>query len=134
MMRARSCQELRGWEGETDNSAGKNKRREGWRVLGVSGLERLPLPLAGRRGGVTLAEPCRAVPCRGRSEPLCSCHGPLMNHYPVTWPPSPGAGRRERDLPGKQQLSLQFKDNMPFTGTAPSSSPFGFKGQNCHPR
>lgn len=25
----------------------------------------------------------------GRGNPVCSCHRPVMNHYPVIWPPSP---------------------------------------------
>lgn len=75
----------------------------------------------------------RAAAGPGRREPLCSCHGPLMNHCPGTWPPS----LREEEGEGparKQQASLQFKDNMSFTGTVPSSSPFWFKGQNRHLR
>ena len=56
--------------GGRENSAGDNKRREGWRMLGCSGLEQLLLPLVGRHGGVTFvrvrggAMPCCAVPCR----------------------------------------------------------------------
>lgn len=37
----------------------------------------------------------------GRGNPVCSCHRPVMNHYPVIWllPPSPRhKGRRRVDL------------------------------------
>lgn len=35
----------------------------------------------------------------GRGNPVCSCHRPVMNHYPVIWLPSPpDKGRRRIDL------------------------------------
>lgn len=35
----------------------------------------------------------------GRGNPVCSCHRPVMNHYPVIWLPSPpNKGRRRADL------------------------------------
>lgn len=35
----------------------------------------------------------------GRGDPVCSCHRPVMNHYPVIWLPfPPDKGRRRVDL------------------------------------
>lgn len=86
-MRARRCQEWRkGMEGEITWPAIRRGERGGgcWGARGCSGslcpwgaARQGPLHGGARRN--------HAWPCRGRSEPLCSCHGPLMNHYPATW-------------------------------------------------
>lgn len=56
VMRARSCQELRGWEGEITRPATTRGERGG-RCCGARGQScpRLPLPLVGRCGRVTFA-------------------------------------------------------------------------------
>ena len=38
----------------------------------------------------------------GRGNPVCSCHRPVMNHYPVIWllPPSPPPLGKEEGRPG----------------------------------
>jgi len=65
VMRARSCQGVKGMGGR-ENPAGDKKGPEGWRMLGGLGL--------GRRSGVTFATvPCRAV---GGVSPSAAVTGP----------------------------------------------------------
>lgn len=129
VMRARSCQELRGWEQDRIRQQEQKGSFRAAEDAGGLGAERLP-PAA--LGGLALAG-VRSVGAGGGVSPSAAVTAPdesLSRHLAAV----PSAGRRERDLPTKQQASLQFKDNMPFTGAVPSSSPFWFKGQNCHLR
>lgn len=59
MVRARSCPELRGWEGE--NSAKMTRGERGGGCRGGLETEQLPLPLVGRVVGLPLPG-CAAMP------------------------------------------------------------------------